>query len=70
MQMTAIPTPQPDLSSKEQITALHEEVDRLAEKYRTPLVLCYLEGSDLRRCRKAAEMPGRHGQHPPGTSTR
>jgi RNA polymerase sigma factor (sigma-70 family) len=41
-EMTA--TPEPDPIPREQIEALHEEVDRLAEKYRTPLVLCYFEG--------------------------
>ena len=40
--MTATPTPDP--IRREQIEALHEEVDRLAEKYRAPLVLCYFEG--------------------------
>ena len=37
-------TPTPDPATREQIEALHEEVDRLAEKYRAPLVLCYFEG--------------------------
>jgi RNA polymerase sigma factor (sigma-70 family) len=41
-EMTA--TPEPDPIPREQIEALHEEVDRLAEKYRAPLVLCYFEG--------------------------
>jgi RNA polymerase sigma factor (sigma-70 family) len=54
MQMTATPTPDP--ICREQIAALHEEVDRLAEKYRAPLVLCYFEGrtyadaAELLRC--------------------
>ena len=38
------PTPAPDPAEREQIAALHQEVDRLAEKYRVPLVLCCFEG--------------------------
>ncbi len=34
----------PDPARREQLEALHEEVDRLTEKYRAPVVLCYLEG--------------------------
>ncbi len=37
-------TPNPDPIRREQVEALHEEVDRLAEKYRAPLLLCYFEG--------------------------
>jgi RNA polymerase sigma factor (sigma-70 family) len=42
------PTRQPaepeDLSWREVRQAVHEELDRLPERYRAPLVLCYLEG--------------------------
>src|SRR5262249_49527635 len=34
----------PDLSWREAVGVLHEELDRLPERYRLPLMLCYLEG--------------------------
>ncbi len=40
--LTAIPAPEP--APRDQLEALHEEVDRLVEKYRAPMVLCYFEG--------------------------
>jgi RNA polymerase sigma factor (sigma-70 family) len=35
---------EPDLSWREACVILHEELDRLADTYRLPLLLCYLEG--------------------------
>jgi RNA polymerase sigma factor (sigma-70 family) len=34
----------PDLSWREACAILHEELDKLPDKYRLPLILCYLEG--------------------------
>src|SRR5205085_1368845 len=34
----------PDLSWREACAILHEELDRLPDSYRLPLILCYLEG--------------------------
>jgi RNA polymerase sigma factor (sigma-70 family) len=36
--------PEHALSHREEIAALHDEVDRLPQSLRTPIVLCYLEG--------------------------
>jgi RNA polymerase sigma factor (sigma-70 family) len=36
--------PPPDLSWREAVAVLHEELDRLPDRYRLPLLLCYLEG--------------------------
>jgi RNA polymerase sigma factor (sigma-70 family) len=40
----AKPFPSRDLTWADACTALHEELDRLADAYRLPLMLCYLEG--------------------------
>jgi RNA polymerase sigma factor (sigma-70 family) len=42
VEMIATPAAEPE--RQEQIEALHEEVDRLAEKYRAAVVLCYFQG--------------------------
>ena len=39
-------------------TVVHEELDRLPERLRAPIVLCYLEGNDARAGRAAAPLPG------------
>jgi RNA polymerase sigma factor (sigma-70 family) len=38
------PAAEPDFSWREACAILHEELDRLADTYRLPLLLCYLEG--------------------------
>jgi RNA polymerase sigma factor (sigma-70 family) len=40
----ADPEPPPDLSWREACALLHAELDRLPDRYRLPLLLCYLEG--------------------------
>jgi RNA polymerase sigma factor (sigma-70 family) len=41
---TKAPASPPDLSWREACAVLHEELDRLPDGYRLPLLLCYLEG--------------------------
>src|SRR5947209_1361476 len=48
------PAGPPDLSWREACAALHEELDRLPDGYRLPLLLCYLEGKS--RDEAAAEL--------------
>ena len=42
---TAVAEPEPDADDLGQ--ALHAEIDRLPEKYRAPVVLCYLQGRTI-----------------------
>jgi RNA polymerase sigma factor (sigma-70 family) len=43
-EMNAKPIPSSDPSRREQLEVLHQELDRLPEKYRAAVVLCHLEG--------------------------
>src|SRR5262245_2233483 len=47
--------PLDDVTAREFLAVLDEEMQRLAERHRTPLVLCYLEG---RTCDQAARQLG------------
>jgi RNA polymerase sigma factor (sigma-70 family) len=43
-EMLATSSPAPDASHREQIELLHQEVDRLPEKYRAAVILCHIQG--------------------------
>src|SRR5262249_46985756 len=51
----SVSSPADDLSWREVQAVLHEELDRLPEEYRAPLVVCFLE---CRRLDEAAEQLG------------
>jgi RNA polymerase sigma-70 factor (ECF subfamily) len=56
----ATPGAQPDPETDDVAPVLHEEIGRLPEKYRVPLILCYLEG-------KTNEQVAQLLHCPPGT---
>ena len=45
------------LEKREQLAALHDEIERLPEKYRLPVVLCCLEERERRRGRRRLGWP-------------
>ena len=55
---------------QEQISLLHQEINHLPEKYRQPIVLCYFEGTDSRRCRCPPALAGRHRPRPVSPGSR
>jgi RNA polymerase sigma factor (sigma-70 family) len=52
-----IATPTDELAQKEETEALHAEVDRLAEKYRSAVVLCYFEGRSHNEAARLLKCP-------------
>ncbi len=49
---------------------LHEEIDRLPERYRLPVVLCYLEGLTHDQAAQQAGLAAGNRREPPGPSPR
>ena len=56
--------PEADLDRSEVRPIVHDEVDRLPEKYRAPIVLCYFEGQSHEEA-AAARLADRHGEGAP-----
>ena len=54
----------------DQAEVVHQELSRLPNKYREPIVLCYLEGLTHDEAAAAIELAGRHGPQPAGAGQR
>src|SRR5205807_465600 len=57
--------PPPDLSWREACALLHAELDRLPDRYRLPLLLCYLEGKTRDEAAAATAMLADGSAKPP-----
>jgi RNA polymerase sigma factor (sigma-70 family) len=53
----ATPGPQPDPDAGDVARVLHEEIGQLPEKYRVPVILCYLEGKTNEEAAKLLDCP-------------
>ena len=49
---------------------LYQELGRLPERFRLPILLCHLEGLTYRAGRRAARLPGPDGPVPAGSGAR
>jgi RNA polymerase sigma factor (sigma-70 family) len=53
----ATPGPQPDPEAGDVAATLHEEIGRLPERYRAPVILCYLEGKTNEEAAQVLDCP-------------
>ena len=53
----------------ERWTKVHHEIDRLPQKYRQAIVLCYLERPEHRGCRQSAGLPPGHDPSAPARAS-
>ena len=55
---------------REDVEALHDEIDRLPGSFRLPVVLCYFEGLTLDEAARRLRCPAGHGPQPAGPGAR
>src|SRR5262249_22819439 len=60
----------PDLSWREACAVLHEEVDRLPDRYPLPLLLCYLQGQSRDEAARGLGWARGTGERPPESGRR